>query len=76
MPIDSQNPKTYIRQVSSHLTENKNDLIKLIKTKWLPQPGFRSHMKTDNANRLADPEKKNSKENSEKNCVEKKLVAR
>ena len=33
-----------------------NDLFKLIKPKWPPQPRFQSHMKTDNTNRLADPE--------------------
>ena len=37
-----------------HFTENKNDLLKLIKTKWPPYPRF--HIKTDNANKLADPE--------------------
>ena len=41
MPIDSQTLKTYICQVSRHLTETKNDLLKL--------------MKTNNVNRLADP---------------------
>ena len=38
------------------LIENNNDLIKLIKPKWPPQPRFQFHMKTDNSNRLADPE--------------------
>ena len=46
----------YICQVSSQLIENKNDLLKLIEPKWPPQPRFQSHMKTDNTNRLADPE--------------------
>ena len=46
----------YIYQVSRQLIENKNDLLKLIKPKWPPQPRFQSHMKTDNTNRLADPE--------------------
>ena len=43
----------YICQVSRQLIENKNDLIKLIKPKWPPQPRFQSHIKTDNTNRLA-----------------------
>ena len=47
----------YICQVSRQLIENKDDLLKLIKPKWPPQPRFQSHMKTDNTNRLADPEK-------------------
>ena len=38
----------YICKVSRHLIENKNDLFKLIKPKWPPQPSFQSHMKTDN----------------------------
>ena len=45
-----------ICQVSRQLIENKNDLLKLIKPKWPSQPHFQSHMKTDNTNRLADPE--------------------
>ena len=45
----------YICKVSRHLIENKNDLFKLIKPKWPPQPSFQSHMKTDNTKRLADP---------------------
>ena len=28
----------------------------MIKPKWRLQPRFQSHMKTDNTNRLADPE--------------------
>ena len=46
----------YICQVSRQLIENKNDLLKLIKPIWPPQPRFQSHMKTDNTNGLADPE--------------------
>ena len=46
----------YICQVSRQLIENKNDLLKLIKPKWPPQPRFQSHMKIYNTNRLADPE--------------------
>ena len=42
----------YISQVSRQLNENKNDLLKLIKQKWPPQPSFQSHMETDNTNRL------------------------
>ena len=38
----------YICQVSRQLVENKNDLLKLIKPKWPPQPRSQSHMKTDN----------------------------
>ena len=34
----------YICQVSRQLIENKNDLLKLIKPKWPPQPCFQSHM--------------------------------
>ena len=45
---------SYICQVSRQLIENKNDLLKLVKPKWPPQPRFQSHMKTDNTNRLAD----------------------
>ena len=37
-----------ICQVSRQLIENKNDLLKLIKPKWPPQPRFQSHMKTVN----------------------------
>ena len=37
-----------------HLTEYKNDLLK---SRWLTQPRFRSQMKMDNPNRLADPPK-------------------
>ena len=36
--------------------ENKNNILKLIKPKWPPQPRSQSHMKTDNNKRLADPE--------------------
>ena len=32
------------------LIEKKNDLLKLIKPKWPPQPRFQTHMKTDNTN--------------------------
>ena len=46
----------YICQVSRQLIENMNDLLKLIKPKWPPQPRFQSPMKTDNTNRLQDPE--------------------
>ena len=45
-----------ICQVSRQLIENKKDLLYLIKPKWPPQARFQSHMKTDNTNRLADPE--------------------
>ena len=34
---------------------NKNDLLKLKKPKWPPQPRFQSHMKTDKTNRFVDP---------------------
>ena len=34
MTVDSQTTKTYICQVSRHLTENDNDLLKLEKSKW------------------------------------------
>ena len=30
MPIESQTPNTYVYQISRHLTENKNDFLKLI----------------------------------------------
>ena len=49
-------PKNFIYQVSKHLTENKNLLLILIKLRWSSCPRFRSHMKTDNANRLTDPQ--------------------
>ena len=45
----------YICQVSKQLIENKNDLLKLIKPKWPPQPCSQAHKKTDNTNRLAEP---------------------
>ena len=57
-----------------HSTENKNDLLKLIKTKWPPYPRFQFHIKTDNANKLADPENlyiPGFKRILEKNWVEK-----
>ena len=46
----------YICEVSRQLIENKNDLLKLIKPKWPPQPSFQTHMKTNNTDKLADPE--------------------
>ena len=52
----------YICQVSRQLIENKNDLLKLVKPKWPPQLSFQSHMKTDNTNRLTDPENQVSRE--------------
>ena len=52
----SNTPRLMQCQVSRQLIVNKNDLLKLIKPKWPPQPRFQSHMKTDNTNRLADPE--------------------
>ena len=64
----------YICQVSRQLIENQNYLLKLIKPKWLPQPRFQSHMKTDNTKRLADPENLYNtrfRENSEKKVLKK-----
>ena len=56
-PIDSQTQKNCIYEVSKHLTENKIDLLKFIKLRWPPRTCFRSHVKTDNANRFADLKK-------------------
>ena len=56
--IDSQSPKTYrpIYQASIYLTENKKDLLQLIKLRWPSNPRCQLYMKTDTANRFARPE--------------------
>ena len=53
--IDSQTPKNYMYAISRHLTE-QNCFLKL-KSRWLPRHLSRSHMKTNNPNRLAGPKK-------------------
>ena len=54
IPLGSCSDSIYAR-FQRQLIKNKNDLLKLIKPKWPPQPRFQSHMKTDNTNRLTDP---------------------